>query len=80
MIVVPFNMELQKTLNFLLRGSAMKQYEIAEKMGVHPQQLTSWKSGREKIPFERLSQLAEVTGHKIQIKILKNVSTKQKTE
>ena len=51
---------LRKNLIKILNKTDLLQKDIAIKIGVHRQQITNWKNGSVKIPFERLEQIAKI--------------------
>jgi transcriptional regulator with XRE-family HTH domain len=58
---------LKNKLNEILERSELSQGEIARQLKVHRQQITNWKKGSVKIPFERLEQIAEIVGCEIKL-------------
>ena len=56
---------LQTKLNEILKHTDLSQGEIARQIGVHRQQITNWKNGHSKIPFERFEQICKIVGCKI---------------
>ena len=53
----------------ILEKTKLSQGEIARQIGVHRQQITNWKNGTTKIPFERLEQICKIVGYKLDVVI-----------
>ena len=60
---------LKQKLIEILQNTDLTQIKIARKIGVKKQQITNWKSGRVKIPFERLEQICKLVGCKINVEL-----------
>jgi len=58
---------LKTKLNEILKHTDLSQGEIARQIGVHRQQITNWKNGTTKIPFERLEQICKIIGCKLDV-------------
>ena len=53
----------------ILEKTNLSQGEIARQIGVHRQQITNWKNGSSKIPFERLEQICKIIGCEISVEL-----------
>ena len=60
---------LRTKLNEILKHTGLSQGEIARQIGVHRQQITNWKNGTTKIPFERLKQICKIVGCELDVVI-----------
>ena len=60
---------LKLNLINILNKTNLSHSEIAQQIGVHRQQITNWKNGSVKIPFERLEQICKVVGCKLYVVI-----------
>jgi transcriptional regulator with XRE-family HTH domain len=60
---------LREKLTQILKNTNLSQGEIARQIGVHRQQITNWKNGSSKIPFERLEQICKIVGCKISVEL-----------
>jgi len=60
---------LKEKLNEILKHTDLSQGEIARQLGVHRQQITNWKNGTTKIPFERLEQICKIVGCEISVEL-----------
>ena len=60
---------LRTKLNEILKHTELSQGEIARQIGVHRQQITNWKNGSSKIPFERLQEICKVVGCEIIVEL-----------
>jgi len=58
---------LQTKLIEILEHTDLSQGEIARRIDVKRQQITNWKNGSSKIPFERLEQIAKIVGCKLDV-------------
>ena len=60
---------LRDKLIEILNKTEVSQSEIARQLKVHRQQITNWKNGNVKIPYEKLEQICKITGCKLHIVI-----------
>jgi len=60
---------LKTKLKEILAHTDLSQGEIARQIGVHRQQITNWKNGTIKIPFERLEQICKLVGCEISVEL-----------
>jgi len=58
---------LTEILKEILTESGITQAEIAQRMGIAPQQITRWKRGDHIIGFDNLCKVAEACGDKLLI-------------
>ncbi len=62
---------LKEKLIEVLNYTDLSQGEIARKMGIQRQQITNWKNGHVKIPFDRLEAICKIVGCKIHLSLHK---------
>lgn len=60
---------LKNKLIEILYQTELSQSEIARQLKVHRQQITNWKNGSVKIPYEKLEQICKITGCKLHVVI-----------